>query len=56
MAEIKNGKIIAISDGMGAGEEAASMSSTVINMLDKLLLSGFNNNTITKIINNVVAA
>lgn len=54
LSEIRNGKIIAISDGMGAGEAAASMSTTVISMLDKLLLSGFNNNTITKIINNVV--
>lgn len=54
LSEIKNGKIIAISDGMGSGEEASNMSSTVINMLDKLLFSGFNNNTIAKIINNIV--
>jgi len=54
LSEIKNGKIIAISDGMGSGEEAANMSGIVITMLDKLLLSGFNNTTITKIINGVV--
>lgn len=54
LSEIKNGKIIAISDGMGAGEEASNMSSTVITMLEKLLLSGFNNNTIAKIINSIV--
>ena len=54
LSEIKNGKIIAISDGMGSGEEAASISNNVITMLDKLLLSGFNNNTITKIINGII--
>ena len=54
LSEIKNGKVIALSDGMGSGETAADMSTTVISMLDKLFMSGFNNNTITKIINNVV--
>ena len=54
LSDIKNGKIIAISDGMGSGKDAASASNTVITMLDKLLLSGFNNNTITKIINGVL--
>lgn len=54
LSEIKNGKLIAISDGMGSGEEAANTSNSVITMLDKLLLSGFNNNTITKIINGVL--
>lgn len=55
LSEIKNGKIIALSDGMGSGEEAANTSNLVINMLDKLLLSGFNNGTIAKIINGVVS-
>ena len=54
ISDIKNGKVIALSDGMGSGEKAKEASSMVISMLEKLLLSGFNNNTITKIINNIL--
>jgi len=54
LSEIKNGKIIAISDGMGSGEAASKLSNQVITMLDKLLLSGFNNSTITKMLNGIV--
>jgi serine phosphatase RsbU (regulator of sigma subunit) len=39
---------------MGAGQEAATASNDVIKMLDKLLISGFNNNIITKIINSMM--
>lgn len=54
VSDVKNGKIIAISDGMGAGEKANEASQTVISMLEKLLASGFNNSSITKIINGIV--
>ncbi len=54
ISDIKNGKIIALSDGMGSGVEANEASNVVITMLEKLLTSGFNNNTITKMINSVL--
>lgn len=54
VSDVKNGKVIAISDGMGAGEKANEASQTVISMLEKLLASGFNNSSITKIINGIV--
>ena len=54
VADIKNGKIIALSDGMGSGKEAKLASNIVISTLEKLLISGFNNNTITKIINGIL--
>ena len=54
IADIKNGKLISLSDGMGSGNEASKTSNEVISILEKLLASGFNNNTITKIINGVL--
>ncbi len=54
VADIKNGKLVAISDGMGASKEASEASNIVISTLEKMLISGFNNNTISKIINNVL--
>ena len=54
VSDIKNGKVIAISDGMGAGSIANSTSSAVISMLEKLLESGFGNSTITKMVNGIV--
>ena len=54
ISDVKNGKVIALSDGMGSGKEAREASNIVITTLEKLLASGFNNNTITKIINNIL--
>lgn len=54
VADIKNGKIVALSDGMGSGREAKKSSNIVISTLEKLLIGGFNNNTITKIINGIL--
>lgn len=54
VSDIKNGKIIAISDGMGSGKIANEASVSVISMLEKLLSSGFNNSSISKIINGIV--
>ena len=43
-----------ISDGAGSGESAAKGSSTVINMLEKLLSGGFTEDKAIEIINSVV--
>lgn len=43
-----------ISDGAGSGEAAAKGSSTVINMLEKLLSGGFSEDKAIEIINSVV--
>lgn len=56
VSDIKNGKLIAISDGMGNGKEASEASKIVISTLEKMLISGFNKNTISKVINNVLKA
>ena len=54
VSDIKNGKVIAISDGMGSGNNANQTSSAVISMVEKLLESGFGNSTITKVVNGMV--
>ncbi len=43
-----------ISDGAGSGKEAAKCSQTVINMLEKLLSSGFDESKAIEIINSVI--
>ena len=50
--KLKDGKyLLAISDGMGSGEEAKRSSQIVIKMLQKLLNSGFKKDTSIKLIN-----
>ena len=50
--KLKDGKyLLAISDGMGSGKEAKKSSQMVINMLQKLLESGFNKETSIDLIN-----
>ena len=49
---LKDGKyLIAISDGMGSGEEANASSIQALNMLESLLLTGFDKNTSIELIN-----
>ena len=44
---LKDGKyLLALSDGMGSGEEAKQSSNKALKMLENLLLSGFDKNTI----------
>ena len=43
-----------ISDGVGSGESAARSSSTVINMLERLLSGGFDEDKAIEIINSVI--
>ena len=46
--------MIAISDGMGSGPEAQKSSSTVIQMLKRLLTTGFDNDVSIGLINSAV--
>lgn len=56
VTELKdNSKIFAISDGMGSGEKSKEISSNVINMIEKLTISGINKNEILDIINSVIS-
>lgn len=49
---LKDGKyLVAISDGMGSGNEASQSSSKALEMLKKLILSGFDKNTSIELIN-----
>ncbi|MBO4293163.1 MAG: SpoIIE family protein phosphatase [Clostridia bacterium] len=49
---LKDGKyLVAISDGMGSGENANQSSIQALNMLESLLLSGFDKNTSMELIN-----
>lgn len=49
---LKDGKyIFAISDGMGAGEDANKSSGLALSMLEKLISSGFDKNTSVELIN-----
>lgn len=55
--EIESGRTIAIlSDGMGSGEEACEESERVIEMMEKLLESGFRKEAAIQIINGALAA
>ena len=53
--KLHDGKyMIAISDGMGSGPEAQKSSSTVIQMLKRLLTTGFDNDVSIGLINSAV--
>ena len=55
VTELKdNSKIIAISDGMGSGAKSKEVSETVISMIEKMGVSGFNKAEILDIINKLV--
>lgn len=50
--KLKDGKyLVAISDGMGSGEAANQSSIQALNMLESLLLTGFDKNTSIELIN-----
>lgn len=50
---LKDGKyLIAISDGMGSGKEARKSSTEALQLLENLLLSGFDKNISLELINN----
>ena len=52
---LKDGKyLIAISDGMGSGVDAAKSSILALNMLKKLLSSGFDKDTSVELINSAI--
>jgi stage II sporulation protein E len=53
--ELCDGKyVMGLSDGMGSGEAAKYNSKTAINLLEKLLSSGFDKDTAIKLINSVL--
>jgi len=55
VAKLKEGKqLIALSDGMGVGEEACRESSAAVRLLEKLLNSGFEPDTVLQTINSVL--
>lgn len=50
--KLKDGKyLVALSDGMGSGEEARQSSNKALKMLENLLLSGFDKKTSLELIN-----
>ena len=52
---LKDGKyLIAISDGMGSGKEAKKSSTEALQLLENLLLSGFDKNISLELINNLL--
>ena len=52
---LKDGKyLVAISDGMGSGEEAKQSSSQTLNLLENLLLSGFDKKVSLGLINSAL--
>jgi len=51
-----NKYLIAISDGMGCGENAACESKTTINLLKKLLLAGFDKTSALQLINSALVS
>ena len=52
---LKDGKyLVAISDGMGSGEEAKTSSSNALRLLENLLLSGFDKDISLDLINNAL--
>lgn len=55
--KLEDGKyLLALSDGMGSGPEARKSSKIAIKMLERLLQSGFNNDTALKLINTTISA
>lgn len=56
-AEVKNGiMLMALSDGMGSGDKACSDSVAVIELLEKLMESGFSPNAAVEMINGSLIA
>lgn len=54
---LEDGKyLLAISDGMGSGPDARKSSKIAIKMLERMLQSGFNNDTALKLINTTISA
>lgn len=50
-----NGKtVVALSDGMGSGEEAAKESNETVNLLQSMLVAGIDKDTAVKLINSVL--
>ena len=49
-----NRYLLAISDGMGSGEEAANESEVTVNLLKKLLLAGFDKTAAIQLINSAL--
>lgn len=55
--EIKNGNVLmALSDGMGSGEKACSDSEEIIELLEKLMETGFSKNAAVEMINGALIA
>ncbi len=55
IATLKEGKeLVALSDGMGSGEEAMSESQTAVRLLESLLSSGFTREIALKTINSIL--
>ncbi len=55
--KLEDGKyLLALSDGMGSGPDARKSSKIAIKMLERLLKSGFNNDTALKLINTTISA
>ncbi len=46
--------IVAISDGMGSGQKAATQSKATINLLEQFMESGFDKETTVKLINSIL--
>ena len=54
---LEDGKyLLAISDGMGSGPDARKSSKIAIKTLERLLQSGFNNDTALKLVNTTISA
>lgn len=54
---LEDGKyLLAISDGMGSGPDARKSSKIAIKTLERLLKSGFNNDTALKLVNTTISA
>lgn len=55
VTELKdNNKVIAISDGMGSGPKSKEISTSVIEMIEKMSINGFSNEETLDIINRLV--
>ncbi|MEG6617187.1 stage II sporulation protein E [Peptococcaceae bacterium 1198_IL3148] len=56
MLQLRDGKYaVIISDGMGVGHQAHKESSAVVNLLEKLLATGFEKNMAVKTVNSIMA-
>lgn len=56
MIHLKDGKfVIALSDGMGTGEDAAKESQAMLELLDSFLEAGFDSRLAVKMINSIMA-